>query len=198
MIIARRRRGTRRGYSLPELLLGAAVIAAFLLRVYQSYSATREADQYEDFINQLTMLSTQTMATAQSSNDYSTVSNVTVASTLPINMIQSISATDAKLVTAYKQPISIKPIDTTLSGVTTTSTGIEIHAVVPQGACFRLAMAAPDVFGYMAVSKDGSNEEAFPLTNNAAQSLCGATSGTELKDVFLFIVPFKESTIATR
>lgn len=113
MAAARQRR--RRGYSLAELILGAAVIAAFLVRVYQSYAAANAADKYQDFTQEVGLLNGTIHETFINSPDYSGLDSAgtSLMGNLPRKYV---NGAGTGVVNVYKQPVTFST--STSSGAT--------------------------------------------------------------------------------
>lgn len=159
------------------MVLGAAVVAGFMVRVYYSYGAARDSDAYQNFVTQLNLLASQAIATSEGAPDYSRVSNFSVSGYLPNSMVL-VPGNPATLVSAYRKPINVHPVDVTLGGKTSPSGGLEIDAAMPSNDCYKLAMADPQTFKVMGVNMDptdfdGATPQPFPFTSADAQKLCG-------------------------
>ena len=168
----------RKGYSLPELLLGAAVIAAFLVRVYQSYSATNAADKYADFTQEVGLLNGTIHETYINSPDYSGIdpAGISFVGNLPRKYLTS----DGKSVTtSYKQPVTFASATTVNADDSFTMT-----TKIPASECIKTAfgdmgrnLMSISIGGTAVSFQDKTTGAAATGVQASLTALCSAATG---------------------
>ena len=125
---AKSRRMRRLGYSLIEILLGAALLAAFVVKIYNMYTSTAAADRYMDFISEVGQINAAVHETFINAPDYTNLDTATIAGVIPRKYVK----TGGIMVTPYKSLITSLP--------TTDKNGFIISAAgVPAEDCIKAA-----------------------------------------------------------
>lgn len=156
----RRRSARRRGYSLVEILLGAAVIAAFLVRVYQAYASTSGADKFEDFNSEMAQVAGIVIQQFLNAPDYSGLDTggvppAAVTQSLPTKYLDG----SGNIVDVYRGVVTIAPAQNLNANDSFTITAEGL----PVDACYK-AIAQDFGKNFMFVSTSGS-----PATNGDLQ-----------------------------
>ena len=126
-----RRRRARAGYSLPELILGAAVVASFLVAVFAIYSTTSRDRSYRDFVSEVYLVGSQVQESYVNAPDYASIKAADIAPALPSRYVSGLGAT-ATLHNVYKETVSVAPYGADNSGFV-------VKASLPSELCQRAA-----------------------------------------------------------
>ena len=178
--------GRRRGYSLAELILGAAVIAAFLVRVYISYSETHTSDEFTKLVSEISLIQGTARSQYTQVLSYQSVSAATISSVLPLSYVDQTSD-PMTVLTPFHTPIgfTIVATDGNAQG------GLGMDFSIPQAMCVRFIAGQNSLFDYVGV--DSANGDGIPQANlqapigyDDALAACG-TSATS-KNVKLNMV----------
>ena len=148
----------RKAYSLAELILGAAVIAAFLVRIYQAYAATSASDRFEDYVSEIGLVNGTTHQQFINSGGYGddgTVLDSAIVDSLPRKYA---SATVPDITNVYGQSVSV----TASAG----GAGFTITTSVPSDICTRAAQ------GDMGRNLISINGQTAPVTADTLTAAC--------------------------
>lgn len=166
----------RRAYALPDLLLGSAVLAAFLVGVYATYAMTHQGAEYEDFVDQVVKMGGLVEQTFAGVSDYSGVSTDAVAGNLPRRYVTE-SGGALKVTNTYHQPMTVAPV---MSGGV--AAGFSLSTRVPTNDCARVAMTDLGRT-FETISIGSASPVAMPLGGTAATTACRAGATGEVVPV---------------
>lgn len=163
---------SRRAYSLAELILGAAVLAAFTVRIFQSYAATSDADRFTKLVDELSIIVGTSRSVFTQTLSYDSFSTDLIAGVIPRGYVDG-TTKPATITTPFNQPIVFTPVATENGALG----GLELAFTVPVNLCERLSVGANSLYDYVAI--DGGNPVKSPLTGAQATTACAASGSTD-------------------
>lgn len=159
----------RKGYGLVEIILGIALIAAFVVRIFQSYTQADNSNRAQDFMSMVGLINATIRSQSINAPDFAGVSVLTIAPTIPRKYISGTAAAPT-IRSVYQQDVAIAPAD-----ITGTQDGFTITTQIPQGECIKVALADMGR-GINSILVNATTFTDARVTQDQASAACG--SGT--------------------
>lgn len=164
----------RRGYGLIEIILGIAIIAAFVVRIFQSYTQADTANRHQDFMQMLGLINATIRSNSINAPNFEGVSEATVINALPRKYLLGSGASTA-IRSVYARNVAVAPID-----INGTLDGFTISTDVPRGDCVKTVLADPGR-GLVRISVGGTaSTDDERVTQAQAVTMCGSGAATDL------------------
>lgn len=157
----------RRGYGLIEIILGIAIIAAFVVRIFQSYTQADTANRHQDFMQMIGLINATVRSNSINAPNFEGVSEATVINALPRKYLQTTGGTTV-IRSVYANNVALAPVD-----INGDLDGFTITTSVPRGDCVKTVLADPGR-GLVSVSVSGTASAADTrVTQEQAVTMCG-------------------------
>lgn len=180
----------RKGYSLAELILGAAVIAAFLVRIYQAYAATSAADKFQDYTSEIGLINGTVHQDFINTSSFDGLDENSVVGSLP-RKYQTGTAAPYGINSVYQNPVFLAA-DPGVAGVANSS--FTVTSTVPTSDCVKALLGdmgrnldSISVVDGVAAAASAANEAVnVPFTGATASTMCANATSDNATITYLF------------